>query len=162
VVASVRSHAAAGPQDLAELRLLVELSALRRLADRGLSDQELAVVRNLAEATARAARSGDVLGYLRADMVFHLYLLELSGDPALSDIAQLLLVPDRASAPSPEDSGSLLEREAREHRDLIGMLADGMVSAADNLLRLHLSRQLAGRPAPAHLAPPSPAGARGE
>jgi DNA-binding GntR family transcriptional regulator len=163
VIASVRSHAAAGPEDLAELRLLVELSALRRLAGRGLSDQELAVVRKLADATARAARGGDVLGYRRGDMVFHLCLLELSGDPALSDIARLLLMPDRTSTPSAEDSGSLLlEREAREHRDLIGMLADGMVSAADDLLRLHLSRQLARRPAPAHLATSSPACASGE
>jgi DNA-binding GntR family transcriptional regulator len=154
---SVRYRAAAGAGDLAELRLLVELPALRRLADRGLSDQELALVRKLADATVRAARSGDVPGYLRADMLFHLRLLELTGDPALSGIARLLLAADRVSAPS-GDAGSILEREAREHRELIGMIADGMVSAADNLLRLHLSRQLGARPEPARLAHPESVG----
>jgi DNA-binding GntR family transcriptional regulator len=154
---SVRYCAAADAGDLAELRLLVQLPALRRLADRGLSDQELALVRKLADATVRAARSGDVLGYLRADMVFHLRLLELTDDPAVPGIARLLLAPDRVSAQS-ADAGPLLEREAREHHELIGMFADGMVSAADNLLRLHLSRQLGARPEPAHLAHPGSIG----
>lgn len=69
MAARVRPSAANQPRDLTELRLLVELPALRRLADRGLSDQELAVIRELADATMRSARNGDVPGYLYADTV---------------------------------------------------------------------------------------------
>jgi len=146
MAARIRYPAAAQPGDLVELRLLIELPALRKLTDRGLSDQELALVRKLADATMRSARSGDVLGYLRADMVFHLYLLELTGDPALSEIARLLLAPDRVCAPR---AGDLMLREAREHCQLTDMLADDAVSAADDLLRLHLSRLSADPSAPA-------------
>jgi len=138
--------------DLTDFRLLMELPALRRLADRGLSGQELALVQEVADATTRAARSGDVPGYLRADMVFHLCLLELTSDPAISEIARLLLGADRAC--SAEVSAGLMARDAREHSELIGLLADGMVSPADHLLRLHLSRLSAGQLASARPAEP--------
>jgi DNA-binding GntR family transcriptional regulator len=142
------------PADLAELRVLVELSAVRKLASRGLSDQEHALVRKLADATLRAARNGDVPGYVRADVVFHLGLLELTADPALSEVAPVLLAAGRVGASTADLPGYLLRREAREHRELVGMIADGMVSAVDHLLRLHLSRQ-----ADSQEAPPAPAGA---
>jgi DNA-binding GntR family transcriptional regulator len=143
------------PRDLTELRLLVELPALRKLADRGLSDQELAVVRKLADATMRSALSGDVLGYLRADLVFHLYLLELTGDPALSEVARLLLAPVPGPAPRVEESGRLMAAGAREHCELVNMLADDMVNAAGDLLRNHVSRLWTERPAPAGGSPGS-------
>jgi len=131
--------------ELAELRLLIELRALRRLADRGLSARELALVTKLAEDTARSARRGDIPGNQRADMDFHLCLLELAGDPVLAGIARLL-VSGRWCAPRAEEPGCLMVRAAREHHELAGLLADGMVSAADDLLRRHLSRLSAGRP----------------
>jgi len=154
IAASVRCPAATQSGDLTELRLLVELSALRKLADRGLSDQELTLVRKLADATIRSARRGDVLAYLQADMTFHLCLLELTGDPALSEIAALLLTPGPLYAPRAEDPGYLMAREAREHCGLVDMLADGMVSAAEDLLRQHLSRLSAPRRAPVPVAAP--------
>jgi DNA-binding GntR family transcriptional regulator len=139
-VASTRSR------DLTELRLLVELAGLRKLADRGLTDSELAVSRTLADATMRPARSGDVPGYLRADAVFHLYLWELTGDPALSQVARHLLAPDPGDAPRAGESGHLMAAGAREHRALVRLLADDRVSPADDLLRHHISRPWTGRP----------------
>jgi len=141
----IRCPAAARPGDLTELRLLVELCALRKLADRGLSDQELAVIRKLADATLRPARGGDVPGYLRADIVFHLCLLDLAGEPALAEVGRLLLARDPRRAPRVEQSGRLAAAEAREHCQLVSMLTDDQVSAADDLLRQHLSRPWAGR-----------------
>jgi DNA-binding GntR family transcriptional regulator len=139
------------PRDLTELRLLVELPALRKLADRGLSDQELAVIRKLAAATTRPARCGDVLGYLRADMVFHLHLVELTGDPVLSQVARLLLAPRPVPAPHMEESGHVMTAASLEHCQLVDMLTDEMVNAADDLLRDHVSRLRLGQPAPALL-----------
>jgi DNA-binding GntR family transcriptional regulator len=135
----LRCSAATQPLALTELRLLVELSALRKLADRGLSDQELAVVRKLAGATMRSARGGDVLGYLQADLIFHVYLLELAGDPALSEVARLLLAPSPMHEPRAAESDQLISA-AREHGELADLLADDRVSAADDLLRHHVSR----------------------
>jgi DNA-binding GntR family transcriptional regulator len=140
VADGLRYFPATQPADLAELRLLIELPALRKLVDRGLSDEELGLARKLADITMRAARRGDLLGYQRADMAFHLCLLELTGDPALSDLGRLVLAPDCVCAASAEESKLLLARDAREHAELVGMFPDAMVRAADHLLRLHLSR----------------------
>jgi DNA-binding GntR family transcriptional regulator len=150
--ASISDRAAAAPGELTQLRLLIELSALRKLANRGLADEELALVRKLADDTMRPARAGDVTGYLRADTVFHLRLLELAGDPAVSGIAPLLLAPEQPSPPGPEEPRHLMTREAREHRDLAGLLADGSVSAVDHLVRRHLFRLSDAKPA--YASPP--------
>jgi DNA-binding GntR family transcriptional regulator len=135
----MRHLSATQPVDLAELRLLAELAAVRRLANRGLTDEELGLVRRLADAGTRAARRGDAVGYVRADVMFHRCLLELTADRALSEIAPFLIA-DSVCAPATEQPGYLIARRAREHRELAGLLADGMVSAADHLLRLLLSR----------------------
>jgi DNA-binding GntR family transcriptional regulator len=137
------------------------LPALRKLADRGLSDQELAVVRKLADTTVRSARSGDVLGYLQADMVFHLYLLDLTDDPALSEVARVLLARGPGRAPRAEPSGQLMAVGAREHCELVNLLTDDLVNAADDLLRQHLSQPWAGWAAPARRTP-GPQSVRGE
>jgi DNA-binding GntR family transcriptional regulator len=129
--------------DLTELRLLVELPALRKLADRGLCDAELAVVRKLANATMRSARNGDGASYRRADMAFHLYLLELTGDPALAEVARLLHARGVTNA---QESAHLMSAEAREHGELVTMLTEEMISAADDLLRCHILGRGGQRP----------------
>jgi len=128
-------------EDLTELRLLVELSALRELADRGLSDAELAAVRKLADATIQSARSDDAAGYLQADMTFHLYLLELTGDPARSEVARILYARSLGNAPRMQEAGHLASARAREHGELVNLLTEDLVSAADDLLRHHISRR---------------------
>jgi len=132
-------------RDLLELRLLVELRALRRLADRGLSDQELAVMRDLANATMRSALGGDTLGYLQTDMSFHLHLLELTDDRALVEAGQPLLAPNPRHVPTAEEYGHLAAAGARDHCQLVTMLAEDLMSAADDLLRQHISGSLPGR-----------------
>jgi DNA-binding GntR family transcriptional regulator len=148
-----RQSAATRLRDLTELRLLLELSALRELADRGLCDGELAVARKLADATLRPARTGDLPGYLQADITFHLYLVELTGDLARSRVAQLLLPPGPGQAPPGGESGKHVAASAREHCELVSMLADDAVSAAGELLRHHIAGPCAGRPAPARGSP---------
>ncbi len=137
---AVRHPARAQPWDRAELRLLIEVPALRKLADRGLSDQELAVGRRLAGATVRSARGGDVRGYLQADMSFHLYLLELTSEGALSEVARLLLAPRPVGGIEP---GQRIAAGAGEHGEIVDLLADDRVTAAADLLRHHLRRPVA-------------------
>jgi DNA-binding GntR family transcriptional regulator len=130
------------PERTRELRVLLEVPAVRRLTDRGFSDEEFVLLRRMADESVRAARRGDVSGYVGADKAFHLYLIELIGDPALSEIVRLL---------GPVNAGDQMTRAAREHRELIDMLADDRVSAAEDLLRHHLSRPYVSRP---HLSRP--------
>jgi hypothetical protein len=134
------------PRDPTELRLLIEPPALRKLADRGLSDEELAMTRQLASATVGPALSGDVAGYLRADMTFHLYLLELAGDLALFRVARRLLAAGMEHGPHDAELGRRMAAGAREHREIIDLLVDDMVNAAEDLLRHHVARHGARRP----------------
>jgi DNA-binding GntR family transcriptional regulator len=159
VVASSSCRAAAQPAQpdgLSELRQLLELAAVRGLADRGLSHQECVLVMGLADATVLAARRGDALGYLRADMLFHRCLLGLAGDATMTEIARLVIAPDRSPVRPAEGSERLMAQEAREHRQLAGLISDGRVSAADHLLRIHLARRSAARLASVHAGEPEP------
>lgn len=132
-------------QDLIELRLLVELRALRRLADRGLRDRELRVMRELANATMRSAFSRDIPGYLLADLNFHLYLLESTGDRALLEVALPLLGANPRHVPCAEECGLVVAAGACDHSQLVTLLTDDMMGAADDLLRQHVPRSLVGR-----------------
>jgi DNA-binding GntR family transcriptional regulator len=140
------------PPDLTELRLLVELPALRKLVERGLRDEELTVIRKLADATVRSALSGDAAGYLKADTDFHIGLLELAGDPALPEIGRTLLAAGDGDPPWPEEAGHFMRTGASEHSELVNMLAGDMGGMAGDLLRRHISQ-----PAPAPLTRPESA-----
>ena len=56
--------------------------------------------------------------------------------------------------PRGEQSGRLKSVGAREHRELVTMLTDDTVNAADDLLRHHVCRPWSGPPAPVLAGPP--------
>jgi FCD domain/ANTAR domain len=146
-----RQKPAAEPCDPTALRLLVELPALRKLADRGLSDEELAMTRKLAEATLGPALSGDVPGYVQADMMFHLHLLELTGDPVLPEVARLLLAPGAEHGPRGMEPDMRMAVAAWEHCEIVSLLTDDMVHAAVDMLRHHVAQDGVRRPVRAGL-----------
>jgi DNA-binding GntR family transcriptional regulator len=131
-------------RDVAELRTLIELPALRKLADRGLTDEELATSRRLARATVRSARRGDLPGYLEADAAFHLYLLRLTGNPVLPEVARLLLGVRAAHRRTGGELAQRMEIGAGEHGEIVALLADDMVSGASEMLRHHVAAGLPG------------------
>jgi DNA-binding GntR family transcriptional regulator len=151
--ASARSSVAAQPRGPAELRLLLELRALRRLAERGFSAEELAMSRQLASATMRPALRGDAAGYRQAERIFHLYLFELTADCAASEVARLLLSLDVGRGPAGQELGRRMVAGASEHREIVDLLADHMVSAAGDLLRHHVVQHWAVRPGPVDALP---------
>jgi DNA-binding GntR family transcriptional regulator len=117
-----------------ELRLLVELAAIREVTDRGFGDAELETMRRLANATVRSARRNDARGFLDADISFHAYLPHLTGNSALLGIERLLL----SREPGGEDTHRPLLAAANEHAALVNLLADDLISAASDLLRHHI------------------------
>jgi hypothetical protein len=132
--------------DPAGLRLLIELSSLRTLADRGLSDQELAVSRQLARATMRSARAADVSGYLESDVAFHEYLLGLAGGRDRCGVARRLLARDaEEDGPAGSDLRESMIAGASEHGKILDLLANDKAAAAADLLRDHVAGDRAGR-----------------
>lgn len=134
------------PRDAAELRTLIELPALRKLAERGFTDEEFAVSGRLARATVRSACNGDLPGFLEADAVFHLYLLGLTSDPIAGEVARLLLDARVAHGPAGRELAQRMGVGGGEHGEIVALLADGMVSAASEMLRRHVAGDV---PAPA-------------
>lgn len=134
-------------REMIELRLLLEIPAVRKVADQGVSDSELAALERLAAATLAPARDGDLLGYINADMAFHLYLLDLAGNQELVEVVRVLRSRSRLHGLRDSESARFMLQNAREHLDLVSLLAESRVSAVDDLLRHHLSAITAGWPA---------------
>jgi DNA-binding GntR family transcriptional regulator len=134
-------------REMIELRLLIEIPAVRKVADQGVSDSELAVLERLAGATIASARRDDMLGYINADLAFHLYLLGLAGHGQLVEVVRILRSRSRLHGLRDKDSVAFMVESADEHLELVNLLADGRASAADDLLRRHISRIAADWPA---------------
>jgi DNA-binding GntR family transcriptional regulator len=134
-------------REMIELRMLVEIPAVRQVTDRGVSEAELATLGRLAEATMAPARDRDILGYINSDLTFHLYLLGLSGNGQLVEVVRILRSRSRLHELREQDCAPFMLENAREHIDLVDLLADGRVSAVDDLLRRHISRITARWPA---------------
>lgn len=128
-------------RELIELRLLIEVPSARTAAEAGTSDDDLDRVGSLAEATMTAARAGNLLGYIRADLEFHLKLVGLVGNGQLVEVVRLLRARSRIPTIRPFAAAFMLEN-AREHRDMTRMLGEGDGSGIDDLLRRHIGRVL--------------------
>ncbi len=127
--------------ELVELRLLIEVPTARKAAEFGLSDQECSQTRWLAEATMTAALQGDLLGYIRSDLDFHLHLVALGGNTELVEVIRVLRIRSRIRV-SEEMATSFMKRNAEEHLAMAEMLAIGDGPGLDDILRCHVVRGL--------------------
>ncbi len=123
--------------DLTELRQLIEVPTVARLAGR-LEPATLERLRPLATAIVEAARQRDLLGYVEADRRFHLELLALAGNARLVETVSDLRKRARLFG-----LGRLAERDqlvasAQEHLALLDLLAAGDTGAVTRLMRQHL------------------------
>ena len=127
--------------ELIELRRLIEVSAARRVTERGVSDEEGRRLAVLAGATVDAARAGDVIGYIKTDLAFHLLLVGLEGDARLVELVRLLRTRcriDKLVAPLE----GCATRNAEEHLRLVHLCVAGDTAAVGELLSEHISRPL--------------------
>src|SRR5690349_19897850 len=72
--------------ELAELRMLLEVPIVRRIAEMGVAPETLAELRELAKDIERAAADNDVIGHVTADLEYHCKLLALAGNAHLVEI----------------------------------------------------------------------------
>ncbi|MFE9249748.1 GntR family transcriptional regulator [Streptomyces sp. NPDC007088] len=126
------------PRDLSELseiRLLIELPTVSRLA-RDASPERLAELRPPAEATLRAAEAGDRGVYAEADRAFHRAVLALCGNHHLVRVADDLHL--RGQWPTGQGRGVLVA-DAVQHVALVDALVEGDVGAVRELVRGHFA-----------------------
>lgn len=133
----VTSRSARDLAELAEVRTLLEVPAVLRLA-RTVPAPRWAELLPLAEAAAALAEGGDRAGYAEADRAFHRALLGLAGNRQLVMIADELH--RRAQWPAPGGAAADLVADAAEHLALLSALAARDSTAVETLLRAHCTR----------------------
>ncbi|MFF4406178.1 GntR family transcriptional regulator [Streptomyces sp. NPDC001404] len=124
----VASRTARDLAELAEVRALLEVPAVLRLAGAAPAGC-WAGLRPLAERAAAVAVCGDRAAYAEADRAFHAALLALTGN------RQLVLVAEGLQRRTPATD---LTRDAAEHLVLLDALASGDLARAEDVLRRHV------------------------
>ena len=145
--------------EICELRLMLEVPALKLIADRA-SDQELEKLEELLLKLETTAKLGDVLAVLVADRDFHLRLLSLGRNDRLVEIIAGLRDQTRIVGLQSLAAAGTLEATAAEYRPILEALRARDMRAAQRLMASHLEHTRgiwAGHAEPA-AAVPSAAG----
>ncbi|MFC4857711.1 GntR family transcriptional regulator [Actinophytocola glycyrrhizae] len=124
--------------DLSELRALIEVPTVRRIASAGVAQPVLAKLRPLAVAIESAAAAGDLITHVAADMEFHLRLLALAGNVHLVETVRSLRARSRIyGLRKLADRGELVP-SAREHAVLLDLVGAGDADGAERLMDRHI------------------------
>lgn len=127
-------------RELLELRLLIEVPTVRRLAEIGIGSQQRDDLRPLALATLRAARRSRLTEHVAADLEFHLALLALASNEALVDIVRTLRSRSRLYRLNSSENQESLMVSAHEHLELVELMHQQRAVDAEALIRQHVLR----------------------
>lgn len=124
--------------ELTDLRAMLEIPTVRRIADRGISAAERRRLAGLATRIERAAAEGNLIAHHRADLDFHDTLLGLGGNDTLVALVRSLRIRSRLyGQPRLAEAGALTP-SAHEHAELVDLLDRGAGPAAETLMRQHI------------------------
>jgi DNA-binding GntR family transcriptional regulator len=129
------------PADLAEIyemRLLLEVPVVARLARGDLPADRAARLTDLVNTIEQTARSRDLTGNLAADRDFHLSLLAAGGNTRLVSTVARLRDQTRLSNLRAINADGRLVASADEHRPLLAAITGHDKRAAGRLMRRHL------------------------
>ncbi|MBS3180643.1 GntR family transcriptional regulator [Leucobacter manosquensis] len=124
--------------DLAQIRLLLEPPAMRLIAGR-VPEADLPKLRSLADACLEATDRGDLEEYLRFDREFHALVLSYTGNAQLVELATSLRRRTRLYGIGTLSREGRLADSAREHHELIDLLATGDGAGAERVLARHVA-----------------------
>jgi DNA-binding GntR family transcriptional regulator len=129
------------PADLAEIyemRVLLEVPTVARLAKDDLPGDRAARLADLVDTIERTARSGDLSGNLAADRDFHLTLLAAGRNSRLVDAVARLRDQTRLHNLRAINADGRLVASADEHRPLLTAIMRHDKRTAERLMRRHL------------------------
>lgn len=134
----VRSMSQADFLEVREMRSILEVAAIERLAVRGLSGAEESRARELCEQSLAPLDEGDPATFLDADRAMHMHLVSLLGNARLSDAIGNLRDQTRICGAYLSTSLAELEACAGEHVDLIDAVVARDAPRAAAVMRAHL------------------------
>lgn len=121
-----------------DLRLMLEVPAVGRLAGSGLVRGRVKRFEGVAATIVSSEKRGDMTGYLDNDRAFHLGLLDLLGNHQLTSIVGNLRDQTRLYGLRALSDHGQLEASAREHRPILDAVRDGDSGLAEQLMTQHL------------------------
>jgi DNA-binding GntR family transcriptional regulator len=124
--------------ELSELRALVEVPTVRRIAEAGVPRSVLEELRPLAAEIEAAAARGDLIAHVTADLEFHLTLLALAGNRHLVATVRSLRARSRIYGLRSLVDRDALVPSAHEHAELLDLLAAGDADGVEDLMRRHI------------------------
>lgn len=137
-------------EHIRELRELIEVPTIGRVAQVATAEN-IEELRPLADELNQTAAAGELQAFVAADMIFHLKLLGIMGNPVLVEEVRRLRGMSRLYGLRRlhKEHGEALLASAREHHELLDLIAVGDGAGAESLMRRHLghvSGIWAGRP----------------
>jgi DNA-binding GntR family transcriptional regulator len=122
-----------------ELRMMLEVPAVTKIAAVGVPEAVLDELGRLADETLRCAEDRDAAGHVTADTDFHMTLLAQSRNGPLVDIVRVLRAKTRLCGLGvPEREESLVEC-SRDHGRLVTLLRARDVCGVQDLMARHIS-----------------------
>lgn len=123
---------------IAAVRQLLEPPVVGALAGT-LPIEEMPRLRGLAQAIVDAVEREDLVGYIEADRVFHLTLLEHAQNPVLNSIVSDLRSRTRLLGLTPLLESGRLPASAAEHHELLDLIEKRDGAAAEALMHRHIA-----------------------
>jgi DNA-binding GntR family transcriptional regulator len=133
----VRELSEAELDDITQLRAFIEIPAVVDIA-RTIEPEQVEALRPLAESIDKAASEGDLLAYVEADRQFHLELLALLGNTRLLELVRSLRAQSRLYGLAQLAASGELGDSAREHFELLDLLAHRDGTGVERLMRQHI------------------------
>jgi DNA-binding GntR family transcriptional regulator len=133
----VRELSEAELDDITQLRAFIEIPAVVDIA-RNIELEQVEALRPLVEAIDKAANEGDLLAYVEADRQFHLELLALLGNSRLLELVRSLRAQSRLYGLGELAASGQLGDSAREHFELLDLLAKRDSVGVERLMRQHI------------------------
>jgi DNA-binding GntR family transcriptional regulator len=124
--------------DITELRALVEVPTVARLAERGIPPEALARLRPMAAEIEAAARRRDFVAHVAIDLEFHLALMELAGNPRITDLVRSLRMHSRLYGLRDESHRDALFASWHEHDELLDRIEARDPDGAASVMRSHV------------------------
>jgi DNA-binding GntR family transcriptional regulator len=124
--------------DLSELRALIEVPTVRRIAEAGVDPAVIAELRPLALGIERAAAEHDLIAHVATDMQFHLRLLEQAGNPQLVETVRALRARSRIYGLAGLAERDELIPSSAEHAQLLDLIEAGDAAGAEALMDRHI------------------------
>jgi DNA-binding GntR family transcriptional regulator len=122
---------------LAEVRLMLEAPAMRRVAETA-KDEDLRRLTPAADAIIAAAADGAIADYLEQDNAFHLGAIRLLGNPVLVDVVANLRSRARLRGLNRELSTGRLQHSAAQHHEILEALLAHDPDRTETLVQSHI------------------------